>query len=41
VNLGLIKQRLGHKSISSTMEYISVSDEQAGEATTAALMRIY
>jgi type 1 fimbriae regulatory protein FimB len=41
VNLALVKQQLGHKSIGSTMRYISTSDQQASEATTSALMEIY
>jgi integrase/recombinase XerD len=41
VNLALVKQALGHKSISSTMEYIGVSDGQAAEAAQAALMRLF
>ena len=41
VNLALIKQALGHKSISSTMEYIGVSDAQAAEAAAGAMMAIY
>ena len=41
VNLALVKQQLGHKSISSTMRYISTTDQQASKATTTALMAIY
>ena len=41
VNLALIKQQLGHKSIGSTMRYISTSDQQASKATSSALMTIY
>ena len=41
VNLALVKQALGHRSINSTMEYISTSDRQAAEAVQAALMRLY
>jgi type 1 fimbriae regulatory protein FimB len=41
VNLALVKQQLGHKSISSTMRYITTSDQQASKATTNALMVIY
>jgi site-specific recombinase XerD len=41
VNLALVRQALGHKAISSTMEYVSVSDGQASEAAQAALMRLY
>ncbi len=41
VNLALVKQQLGHKSINSTMRYVCTSDKQASKATTSALMRIY
>jgi integrase len=41
VNLALIRQALGHKSIGSTMQYVGVSDGQAAEAAQAALMRLY
>ncbi len=41
VNLALVKTQLGHKSISSTMRYVSANDRQASEATTAALMSIF
>src|ERR1700676_2623315 len=41
VNLALIRQALGHRSIGSTMEYVSVSDGQSAEAAQAALMRLY
>jgi type 1 fimbriae regulatory protein FimB len=41
VNLALVKQQLGHKSINSTMRYISTTDQQASKATTSALMQIY
>jgi type 1 fimbriae regulatory protein FimB len=41
VNLALVKQQLGHKSIGSTMRYISTSDRQASKATASALMTIY
>jgi type 1 fimbriae regulatory protein FimB len=41
VNLALIKQQLGHKSIGSTMRYISTSDQQASKAAASALMKIY
>jgi type 1 fimbriae regulatory protein FimB len=41
VNLALVKQQLGHKSIGSTMRYISTTDQQASKATTNALMSIY
>ena len=41
VNLALVKQQLGHKSIGSTMRYVSISDQQASKATASALMEIY
>lgn len=41
VNLALIRQALGHRSINSTMQYVGTSDGQAAEATQAALMRLY
>jgi type 1 fimbriae regulatory protein FimB len=41
VNLALVKQQLGHKSIGSTMRYVTTSDQQASKATTSALMKIY
>jgi type 1 fimbriae regulatory protein FimB len=41
VNLALVKQQLGHKSIGSTMRYVTTSDQQASKATSSALMKIY
>ena len=41
VNLALIKQQLGHKSIGSTMRYIEMNDTQASVATVGALMRLF
>jgi hypothetical protein len=41
VSIALVKQQLGHKSIGSTIKYVSVSDQQASKATASALMRIY
>ena len=41
VNLALIKQQLGHKSISSTIRYVRTTDHQASVATTSALMAIF
>jgi site-specific recombinase XerD len=41
VNLALVKQCLGHKTIGSTMKYVGVSDSQATEAAQAALMTLY
>ena len=40
-NLAKVGQFLGHKSISSTMKYVSVSDQQASEAAHSALMNIF
>src|SRR6266853_1873690 len=39
VNLALVKQQLGHKSIGSTMRYVATSDQQASKATVSALMK--
>lgn len=41
VNLALVRQALGHRSINSTMRYVGTSDGQAAEAAQAALMRIF
>ena len=41
VNLALIKQALGHRSISSTMVYVGTTDGQAAEAVQAALMGVF
>jgi type 1 fimbriae regulatory protein FimB len=41
VNLALVKTQLGHKSINSTLRYVSTTDRQASHATTAALMSMY
>lgn len=41
VNLALVRQQLGHKSIGSTMRYVTTSDQQASKATAGALMKIY
>jgi type 1 fimbriae regulatory protein FimB len=40
-NLAVVGQYLGHKSISSTMKYVSVSDTQASEAARDALMNVF
>jgi integrase/recombinase XerD len=40
-NLALIRQALGHRSISSTMQYIGTSDEQAAEALQKALIGLF
>ena len=37
VNLAVIKQALGHKSIASTAVYTVPTDEMAGKAVVAAL----
>ncbi len=41
VNLALVKMQLGHKSINSTLRYVSTTDKQASQATAAALMEIF
>lgn len=41
VNLALVRQQLGHKSIGSTMRYVTTSDQQASKATASALMAIF
>jgi len=41
VNLALVKQALGHRSINSTMQYIGVTDGQAAEAAHSALMGLF
>ncbi len=41
VNLALVKQQLGHKSINSTLRYVTTTDQQASKATATALMQIY
>ena len=41
VNLALVRQALGHRIITSTMQYVGTSDGQAAEAAQAALMRLY
>lgn len=41
VNLALVRQQLGHKSIGSTMRYVATSDRQASQAAACALMRIF
>lgn len=40
-NLALIRQALGHRSISSTLLYIGTSDAQAAEALQKALMGLF
>jgi len=41
VNLALIRQALGHRSIGSTMQYIGTTDAQAAEAVQRALMACF
>ena len=41
VNLALVRQALGHRSINSTMRYVGTSDGQAAEAAQTALMRLF
>lgn len=41
VNLALVRQALGHRSISSTVQYVGTSDGQAAEAAQAALMNLF
>lgn len=41
VNLALVKMQLGHKSINSTLRYVSTTDRQASQATATALMGLY
>lgn len=41
VNLALVRQALGHRSIRSTMAYIGTTDVQAAEAAQAALMNLF
>jgi integrase/recombinase XerD len=41
VNLALVRQALGHRSINSTMQYVGTSDRQASEAAQAALMNLF
>lgn len=40
-NLALVKQALGHKSISSTLRYTSVTDSQAARAVSEALSDLF
>jgi len=41
VNLALVKQALGHRSIGSTMKYVGTTDAQAAQAVQSALMAAY
>jgi site-specific recombinase XerD len=40
-NLALIRQALGHRSISSTLAYIGTTDSQAADAVQKALMGLF
>lgn len=41
VNLALVKQALGHRSIKSTMVYVAVTDSQAASVAQSALMNLF
>ncbi len=41
VNAFLIRQQLGHKSISSTLVYVNPSDKQASEAASQAFSQVF
>lgn len=41
VNLAVVRQALGHRSITSTMQYVGTTDAQAAEAAQAALMAAF
>ena len=41
VNLAVVQQKLGHRSISSTMVYVGVSGQQVAEACHGALLRAF
>jgi type 1 fimbriae regulatory protein FimB len=41
VNLAVVQQKLGHRSISSTMVYVGVTGEQVAEACDGALLRAF
>jgi type 1 fimbriae regulatory protein FimB len=41
VNLALVKQALGHRSINSTMKYVGTTDSQAAEAAQAVMMGLF
>ncbi len=41
VNLALVKQALGHRSITSTMKYIGTTDSQAAAAVKAAMADLF
>ena len=41
VNLAVVQKQLGHRSISSTLVYVGISDEQVAKDTQGALMRLF
>jgi site-specific recombinase XerD len=41
VNLALVRQALGHRSINSTLKYVGVNDQQASDAVQSALMATF
>jgi hypothetical protein len=41
VNLALVKQALGHRSINSTMKYIGSMDGQAAAAVKSAMADLF
>jgi type 1 fimbriae regulatory protein FimB len=41
VNLAVVQQKLGHRSISSTMVYVGIADEQVAEECDGALLRAF
>ena len=41
VNLALVKQALGHRSINSTLKYVGTTDGQAATAVKAALADVF
>jgi type 1 fimbriae regulatory protein FimB len=41
VNLALVKQALGHRSISSTLQYVGTTDAQAATAVQSAMMATF
>jgi site-specific recombinase XerD len=40
-NIAIVKAAVGHKSLSSTMEYIHTSDAQVSEAVAIAMMKTF
>lgn len=40
-NLALVQRQLGHKSINSTLRYVTTTDQQASKAAATALMGIF